>query len=212
MAAVAQTAPKANPAPPQTAASTHGLALILSRDAPPNPDQGGHRPTCPANQPPLACTPLTLTLKNEGNETIVSWGVNCGHRYTRFESLRPDGAWQPFPTNNLLVCDKNVLVLQIIAPGESSTLHLTLADPGWELDTARPPDDDQLHASQGFEFLTGKAPHTIRARWNIHGCAAAGHPTQSDVHGPTAWFSLCAEGSERGPQFAVLESNELQLD
>lgn len=70
----AQSAPRKDaPAgiePQSQASGDHGLVLILSHDATPEPTDPAALKTCLAHNPSPACVPLTLTIKNEGKETI----------------------------------------------------------------------------------------------------------------------------------------------
>jgi hypothetical protein len=154
---------------------------------------------------------LTITVKNEGPETVLRWTGSCGDTSLGFDLQRSDGNWESFPVSELPVCGRNVLELQRLSPGESYVWHLRLADPALYLDTG--PDDGLIHPNlQGYGFLTRPGPHTIRAHWYVNGCVASNKlKPGSSLGDPFAARSLCAQGTEPKQQFIVLQSNELRL-
>jgi hypothetical protein len=192
----------------------HGLVLILAQDvtshATPEAPDSDDLKACLANHPPLACLPISLTIQNQGKDTILSWSSSCGHRYIGFEALTADGAWEAIPKGDVLVCSQNILALQIIAPGESAVLRFRLADAWLELDTTLPPEDEQLHSNRGFVLLDSTSPHTIRAKWNIHGCIASDKLNPGSHPEAAHAFRLCE--TQSSPQFAALQSNALKLE
>lgn len=144
---VAQSAPRNYDPPliqPQSPTSgNHGLVLVLSRNETPEPPDSFALKTCLANHPALACVPLSLTIKNEGTETILRFFLSCSDRSIGFDLLMPDGNWEPFPSSirstypgqgntfTLMMpdCGRNIFMAEGFRPGESYVLHLRLTDP-----------------------------------------------------------------------------------
>jgi hypothetical protein len=222
-AVIARAAPqKSAPAsiPPRSPASAnHGLVLILSGDETPEAPDSFALKTCLANHPRLACVPLSLTIKNAGDETILRFFGSCNDMSIGFDLLMPDGHWGPFPSFTgfvLPLCTRSISMVEGFWPGESYVLHLRLADPDLWLDTEFPapdPDDGLIHMHQekGFAILERSGLHTIRAHRHINGCVAF-HELKpgNDLHA-LAWRSLCVGGKEPKLSF-VLQSNGLTLE
>ena len=217
-------------APQNDAGGGHGLVLVLSRDETPEPPDSVTVKECLANHPQLACVPLNLTIKNEGNEAILRFFLSCSDRRAGFDLLMPDGKWKTFPSSigfvypgegktftvNLPSCGRNIFMAEAFWPGESYVLHLRLADQNLWLDTAFPaPDrDDGLphkHQEKGYALLEGSGPHTIRAHRYIEGCTASAKLRPGSDPNPLAYRSLCVGGSASKLRF-VLQSNELKLE
>jgi hypothetical protein len=208
------------------AARNHGLVLLFTRDKTTEPPESVALRTCLADHPRLACIPLTLTIKNEGGETVLRSYLSCSDRSIGIDLLMPNGNWQPFPGNEGFVypgpgtaftlmepvCGANGLVLEGYRPGESRVFHMRLADPSLWLDTAFPAPPVPGHPpnhEKGYAILTGPSPVVIRARMSIAGCIASNQLKRDDV---LDLRSLCTKGSEVKERFVALQSNELQLD
>ena len=194
----------------------HGLSLVLSQDQTPERPDSPALKSCLVNHPPLACAPLTLELKNEGKETLLTWSSSCGDTSIGFDLMKPDGTWGPIPSPPFLVCSSNVLTVRRVPPGKSYTLHVRLADPNLTLDTAFPkpgPGDGPLHEhpEKGYVRISGPGPYTIRARWDINGCAASDKLKPESALNPFSVQSLCVNGSALKPHFASLTSNEIPM-
>jgi hypothetical protein len=213
----AQSAPRkdapAGIVPLNQASGDHGLVLILSHDATPEPTDPAALKTCLAHNPSPACVPLTLTIKNEGKETILSWFHTCGQAFAYFDLRRPDGTWMAFPMDleNMWTCDSNVMGIERLLPGTSRTLRFRLADESLMLGTSFPRSGEPEELHRGYALLTGPGPYTIRAHWNVDGCASSEKVNPGSQSGPFGGRSLCANGSERQPHFVVIQSNELTL-
>jgi hypothetical protein len=183
-----------------------------------------------ANHPRLACVPLSLTIKNVGDETILRFFGSCNDMSIGFDLLMPDGNWELFPSSAgfvypgegdshivmIPICTRNIFMVEGFWPGESYVLHLRLADPDLWLDTAFPapdPDDGLIHMHQekGYAILERSGPHTIRAHRYISGCAASAKLRPGSDPNPLAYQSLCVGGSASKLRF-VLQSNELKLE
>jgi hypothetical protein len=188
------------------ASGDHGLILVLTQDQPPESSDSGGLKSCLVHHPPLACVMLTLVLKNEGKETVLQWSSTCGGAGIGFDLRKPDGNWEPFPTDEPSVCSANVLGVESLLPGKSSIVHLRLAD--LELDTAFPSDDGPLHPHKGFALITGPGQYTIRANWSIRGCSTS-DKLEGGALDPTTAVSICAHGTEQ--DFAHLRSKELSV-
>ena len=218
---VAQSAPRNYDPPliqPQSPSSgNHGLVLVLSRNETPEPPDSFALKTCLANHPALACVPLSLTIKNEGTETILRFFLSCSDRSIGFDLLMPDGNWEPFPSSiGSTYPGRNIFMAEGFRPGESYVLHLRLTDPSLWLDTAFPsrdPDGGLPHKRQekGYALLEGLGSHTIRAHRYIEGCTASAKLRPGSDLNPLAYKSLCVGGSASKLRF-VLQSNELSLE
>ena len=231
---VARAAPqKSAPAsiqPQNPTSGNHGLVLILSRDETPEPPASFALKTCLANHPKLACVPLSLTIKNVGDEIILRFFGSCSDTSIGFDLLVPDGNWEPFPSSTGFVypgeggthivmmpmCGRNIFMVEGFWPGESYVLHLRLADQNLWLDTAFPapdPDDGLIHMHQekGYAILERSGPHTIRAHRYISGCFGSHGLKPSNDLNALAWRSLCVGGKEPKLSF-VLQSNQLTLE
>lgn len=208
--------------PPLSAATTtHGLKLILRQDPMLNgsdensPGQDSLK-SCLHRHPLLACFPLTLVLRNEGTDTVLSWTKSCPGVDAWFEIQNREGAWQPFPHGEPAPCTRNALGVQALAPGESYELHLRLADPRLNLDTELPLIRDDYRRGwikswgAGYLLLAGQGPHVLRARWNITGCVRAQKEVPQPLN-PLAGRSLCLGSKEPEQNFILLQSNELEL-
>src|ERR1700675_3768999 len=97
-------------APQNDAGGGHGLVLVLSRDETPEPPDSVTVKERLANHPQLACVPLNLTIKNEGNEAILRFFLSCSDRRAGFDLLMPDGKWKTFPSS-----------IGLVYPGEGKT-------------------------------------------------------------------------------------------
>jgi hypothetical protein len=191
------------------AGSNHGLRLILKQEAFQHPLQ-----SCLDRYPPIACIPFRMVLKNEGNETILRWFSSCpsGFMDASVEIQHPDGTWDLFPHDELIVCSSNVLGVAVIAPGESFEWHLSLADPSLQLDTELPSaaDKRQISTKKGYALVTGQGQVTVRANWSFTGCVAA-HKDVTRTLGPFDGRAQCNGGKQPQPNFVVLQSNEIRL-
>jgi hypothetical protein len=190
------------------ASGDHGLILVLTQDQIPEPSDSSGFKSCLAHHPPLACVLLTLVLKNEGKETVLHWSSTCGGAGIGFDLRKPDGNWEPFPTDEPSACSATVLVVESLLPGKSSVVHFRLAD--LELDTAFPSDDGTLHPHKGFALITGPGQYTIRANWSIWGCSTS-EKLEGGALYPTTAVSMCAHGTKPEQGFALLRSNELSV-
>lgn len=198
--------------------SDHGLLLILSQDATPEPSDSSELRTCLARHLPLACVLLTITIKNDGAETVLAWWSTCGDTGMAFDLQKSDGSWEPFPPaplsdRDIPLCSRNFTYVQKASPGESHVEQIRLADVFLYLDTALPPlDDGLIHPRHpGSAFLMAAGPHTIRLRWHVVGCIASGKLKPGDVPNAFTAQSLCVAGTEVNPRFVALQSNELNL-
>jgi hypothetical protein len=191
----------------------HGLLLILSQDKALEPSESTAHKTCLSNHPPLACALLTITVKNEGTETVLRWSMSCGDLGIGFDLKKSDGGWEPFTMGgDLPICSRNMLEVRKLSPGDSYVQHIRLADRFYTGTAFPPPDDGLIHPHhQGYEFLTAPGPHTIRARWYVDGCVASDKLTPGGVLEAFAARSLCVAGTEVKQQFIVLQSDGLTL-
>jgi hypothetical protein len=197
-----------NPAP-----ADHGLLLILSQDQTLEPSESTALKTCRSNHPPLACALLTITVKNEGTETVLRWTMSCSDVGIGFDLKASDGSWEPFTMgDDLPLSSRNILEVQKLSPGDSYVKHIRLADRFYTGTAFPPPDDALIHPRhQGYEFLTAPGPHIIRARWYVDGCVASDKLKPGGVLEAFAARSLCVAGTEVKQQFIVLQSDELTL-
>lgn len=200
---------------PKQKAVAHGLVLTIGLDQTPQPKDSGALRDCLGLYPPLVCERLTVLLKNEGKETILSFSTSCGHDAVQFKFLKPGGGWESFPMwqNGLPLCGRNVAILKIYRPGESEVRHMKLADDSsLDLDMIPRPDDKISRIRTGYDFLLAPGAHTIRAHWAIYGCASS-HKLKPDAD--ISYFtagSLCAADTKSTTMlFARPQSNELQL-
>ena len=164
------------------------------------------------NHPPAACVPLTLTLKNEGKETVAVVSASCGSDGLGFDLMGSDGNWEPFPSGKVLVCARNILSVQILAPGESSTRRRRLGDADLELDLTSPAKDVspnkqvvQMNRGTGYARISGTGPYQIRAREKINGCVILEQTNPANTF--TSALSRCPNG--RTTQFASIQSTAL---
>jgi hypothetical protein len=204
--------------------SDHGLSVILSEDAPPEPSDSAQLKNCVARHHPLACVLLKLTVKNEGSETVLTWWSTCGEPGIDFDLQKSDGSWVPFPPapidyhdsdlSGLPICSRSFGYVQRLFPGESHVEQITLADLFLRLDTTDlpPPDDGFIHPHHpGVAFLSAPGPHTIRVRLRVVGCVRSRKLTPSDPPNEFNARSQCAAGTDVDQRFAVLQSNEMIL-
>lgn len=198
--------------------SDHGLLLILSHNAIPEPSDSRGLKTCLAKHLSLACVLLTVKIKNEGTETVLTSWSTCGDQGMAFDLQKSDGGWEPFPPvplneRDLPFCTRNFMYVQKLSHGESHVEQIRLADPFLYLDTAWPPlEDGLIHATHpGSAFLMAAGPHTIRVRWHVVGCAASDKLKPGEVLNALTGQAPCASGTEMNPRFVVLQSNELNL-
>jgi hypothetical protein len=188
----------------------HGLILILTKEQTSELPDSSDLKACLVSYPPTACALLTLELKNRGKETILLWSSTCGDPLIGFDLRRPDGSWEPFPTEPW-TCASTFVGVESLRPGKSFVLQLRLTDPVLELDTsASPPHDGVVHASKAYALIAGTGPYTIRARWDIWGCAASDKLNGDNFNLFTA-PSLCVNGTASKRDFALVLSNELEL-
>jgi hypothetical protein len=208
----AQSAPQKDAERHSEASGDHGLVLILGLDATPESPESPALKTCLAHNPPPACVPLTLTIKNEGKETILSWFHTCGQVFALFDLRQRDGTWMAFPMDlaNMWTCGSNVMGVESLLPGASRTSRFGLAEESLMLGTSFPRTGEPESWHRGYTLLAGTGPYTLRAHWNVDGCTASekvGRDSQLDPSGAP----LCAKGSERQPHFVVIQSNEVTL-
>jgi hypothetical protein len=174
----------------------HGLVLTLSQDQTPEPPDSTDLKTCLATHPPAACALLTLTLKNEGKETILSWYSTCDDRSIGFALLTQDGTWKPLP-KEMWVCGSTMLWAQSLPPGKSDVVHIRLAERSLQI------------SSNGYALLAGPGPFTIRASWTIRGCVASGDLKADST--PDLSTAKCAQGTAMKQSFAAALSNKLTM-
>jgi hypothetical protein len=192
-------------------ATDRGLVMTLAEDLSEPPDSPDLK-ACMAGHPPLACVMLTITIRNEGVDTILTWTASCGNGGLGFELQESDGSWEPFPLSyaDLPICSRNVLEVQKLAPGESRVLRIRLADSSLSLDTAFDPPDGRMHPHHpGRAFLVAPGRHTIRAVRNLAGCVASSRLKAGDALNSFDAQSLCVTGVLQ--QFLSLQSNELNV-
>ncbi|MBI3478197.1 MAG: hypothetical protein HY010_20885 [Acidobacteria bacterium] len=194
------------------ASGDHGLVLILGLDTTPESTESPALKTCLAHNPPPACVPLTLTIKNEGKETILSWFHTCGQAVALFDLRQPDGTWMAFPMDlaNMWACSSNMMGVESLLPGASRTSRFRLADESLMLGTSFPRTGDPEAWHRGYAVLGGPGPYTLRAHWNVDGCTASEKVDRDSQLDPSG-APLCAKGSERQPHFLVIQSNEVTL-
>lgn len=194
----------------QKTLATRGLVLTLTRDQTTESSDSPALKSCLEHHPSLACIPLAVALKNEGEQTVLLLFSSCDGGVPGIEIQMPNGDWEAFP-HEPIVCTRNVLVLRSLAHGESYVLHFRLGDPLMSLDTTFPPDDGLIHLHDQYRsLLGGTGPRAIRAYWNFDGCIAS-EKFKSDVGVDPYAPGLCSEGTDPIPQFAVVRSNELIL-
>ena len=204
--------------------SDDGLLVILSADSAPEPSDSGQLKNCVARHHPLACVLLTLTLKNEGRETVLTWWSTCGEPGMDFDLQKSDGSWEPFPPapidyrdshlSDIPICFRSFTYIQKLFPGESHVEQIRLADLFLHLDTTDlpPPDDGFIHPHHpGVAFLSTPGLHTIRVRLRVVGCVRSLKLSPSDPLNEFNARSQCAAGTDVDPRFAVLQSNEMNL-
>ncbi len=191
-----------------------GLVIHLAK----SPDEAvdsDAKKTCLADHPPASCELLTVTLKNEGSQAILSWHTTC-QVGIGFDVATADG-WKPFPSGTSVgeipICARNVLFVRRLLPGQSYVQHLRLADPSLGLNTTAPPSDDDgaLHVrGKGYALLMGNEPLVIRARWHMNNVCLASDAVKSDSDlNPFAGRLLCARGMDPHP--TILTSEALRL-
>ena len=198
--------------------AAHGLLLTLSRDQLPGMADTTALKRCLDRNPPAACLLLTMVLKNEGQETVLTISTSCpALQGVYFDLLNASNGWEQFPSSedpqDLPSCARNVAIVQVLAPGESVVRHLRLADIFvLRLDAAVFRKGNLVYENTGHSFLVGPGPHTIRAHWTIQGCTASDKLKQgTDINFLTA-PSLCVAGTVPEKQFVDLQSNQLNLD
>jgi hypothetical protein len=176
--------------------STHGLRLLLKQDSLHKAQNGTSEPVhskgCFERNPTIDCVPIVVTLKNEGDETILRWFSTCpgGVLDASFEIQNPDGTWQSFIPGDFFHCTSNGIAVQRIAPGESYEWKLKLSD-------------------LKLPFAAGQS-RTARVRWALTGCVAAQRDIpQEDLFVDTAH---CFGDKEPQHTFVSLESNEFRLE
>jgi hypothetical protein len=174
------------------------LVLTLSQDQP-EPSDSTALKDCLVNHPPPACALLTLTLKNEGKETILSWFGTCNDLRIGFALLAQDGNWKPLPTELWGVCVSDVLMMESLPPGKSDVVHLRLADRSLQI------------SSNGYALLTGPGPLAIRSSWTIWGCIASGNLKADSTPDPVAARGLCVQGTAPKQAIVVALSNKLTM-
>lgn len=181
----------------QASAADPSLLLTLSQEQNPEPrGDSMDQKNCLDHYLRLACVLLTLTLKNTGTVTILSFSTSCDKRVW-FDLMKSDGSWEPFPvSDNFLdrpVCSRNVLIVQILSPGDTEVWHIRLADLGMKLDA-----------------LASSGSHTIRARSTISGCVVSDKAKPEKPLNPLTAHSMCVAG-KIVQQFAILHSTSLDL-
>lgn len=151
----------------QPPAYFHGLTLALSQDSADSPDSSELK-NCLVNHPPLACVPLTVTLRKDGPETLVIWGPGgCGEIVPDLDFQQPDGSRRAFPYSPAYVSHRLCNVIgfaQRFSRGESRVGRFRLAY--LRSDVAYPPPDDEFIHPRclGCGWLLETGPHLIRAR------------------------------------------------
>jgi hypothetical protein len=241
---VAQSAPRKNPPVAiQTrsqASGDHGLVLILSRDATPEPPDSSALKTCLAHNPRPACVPLNLTIMNEGNETIMGWFQSCSNSngdsdYSNvgFDLLTPDGRWRSLPRSFDPPSQIDIplsgnpmcggFVVHGLWPLDNYNQRLRLADLFPWMDTNAPFPAEALarqNQEKIYAIFAAAAPLTIRAHQFIYGCIASDNvkqgsdlkPFSNNIDVRQSAGSLCAGGFESMLRNLNLQSNELTLE
>lgn len=198
---------------PQTPISFHGLTLSLTQDPAEPPDSSALR-TCLATHPPLACVPLTITLRNDGPDRLLIWESSCTDMEPQIEIQQEDATWVPFPQCQsptcIRICNRNVLSVQALAHGESRVRHWRLSDSSLDVMYA-PPDNELIYPQcKGCEWLDAPGPHLIRARLFVRVCLAAKKLKLGDTLAPFDPRSICEAGEE--PTTGQVLSNILLLN
>jgi hypothetical protein len=176
----------------------HDLVLTLSQDQS-EPANSTALKDCLVSHPSAACALLTLTLKNEGKETLLSWFSTCNDVSIRFALLEQDDKWKPLPTDVWGVCVSDMLGEHSLPPGKNTVVHLRLSERSLQI------------SSDGYALLASPLPLTIRASWTIWGCAARGQITADATSDPVVARRLCAPGTVPKQAFAVALSNILTI-
>lgn len=194
--------------------SFHGLTLSLSQDAAEPPDSQELR-SCLATHPSLACVPLTLILKNDNPQTVVTWGlVSCVDLEPRIDFQQADGTWVAFPYSPDYLPFRTCNIIgkvEIFPHGDSRVLKFRLASPSLGLDATYQLGDQEFVARRcfGCEWLDARAPHLIRAQVGFSACVAARKLKPTDTFNSFDQRSICVSGKESTP--TLLVSNELPL-
>ena len=174
---------------------THGLTLTIkesspSKDSDENTSQRSHFKSCLDRHPSFACKPLIVTLKNEGDETILRWFTTCpgGILDASFDLWSATGGWHSFRPGDSFSCTANVTAVQWIGPGESYEWRSTLADLNLQFDA--------------------RVAYAFRMRWDIAGCIAAQRDSPRDDDPARV---QCLGDRRPEPRFVSLQSNEIWL-
>lgn len=110
------------------------LTLLLSQNPTPERPDSRELETCLSKHVPLACTLISITVKNESEHTLLTWWETCGRGNMDFDLQRPDGAWESFPSSvsdvsddpSVLVCTMSGSRAQKLAPTTSMLSKLGL--------------------------------------------------------------------------------------
>ena len=197
----------------QPPAYFHGITLALSQDSAEPPDSIEFK-NCLATHPPLACVPLTVTLRKDGPETLVIWGPGgCGEIVPDIDFRQADGTWKVFPYSPAHVSYRLCNVIgfaQRFSRGESRVGRFRLASLG--LDVGYPPPDDEFIYPHcvGCEWLRGVGPHQIRARLHVKACVTSKKLKPTGPFNSFDTRSICKAGKE--PTLLELLSNEISLN
>ncbi len=193
----------------------HGLVLMIAHDSRPDPIGPGEMRKCLAKHPPLACVGFTVTLDNNGNETILFPWVSCPPQDPDVEYKAADGTWKSFPNRPVFICTATFAGLGLIHPGKGSPMWKRLAY--MHLDTGLPDaadsSPDPLHP-RGYTLLMGPVPLVIRLREKIGNCVVKPGVEEKDLPPPPyagdSVSRLCDQSKSSGLPI-VLVSNELEL-
>jgi hypothetical protein len=202
-----------SPLPPSL--PNHGLVLTIARDARPDPSPPDEMHRCLASHPALACVGFTMTLDNNGSETMLFSWVTCPQRFPEVEYKASDGTWKPFPERPIAgVCLSTIGGFGLIHPGKGSPTWLRLAYMNLAAafpDPAANPSGPRQASGGGYKLLTGSGPFIIRLRQRIGDCVTRQLIDDKDLPTPGSGDDVSRFCDPTAAPIGVLESNELEL-
>jgi hypothetical protein len=206
---------RVKPSSPEPKQVDQELKVTLSIDQTHEPTDSAVLQACLVHYPPIACQPLTLTVKNDGPDVVLIWGGTCSSAFfggVSFDFRHPNGKWEPFPSDDLMhICTRSTIDGRKLSPGESYVERATLSQYTLHKDSSYPPfDDEHIHPRHpGYEFLIADE-HVIRAHWGANACIASDKLKADSV---PFWFGLISycTGTRPTQNGVVLVSNPLIL-
>lgn len=183
------------------------LVLSLAQDSAFN-SQSAEFQSCLQKFPKVACTPLVATLKNEGKQTIVRFFTSCPGDFPGVRLKMPNGHWGSIPAE-LQICNRNMLEMQRLDPGQTYAVRFRLADPVLAYNLEYPPDDGLVHAGDQYIDLLREGAE-IQAQWSISGCVASKNLKWQGIVGQLAGMKEPCSGGKNPQRFTkVIYSNDL---